>query len=40
MTLACKWVKDRTGTGQLVMRWAMEDMSAKRKGDSDHNALW
>ena len=26
MTLACKWVKDRAGTGNLVMKWAKEDM--------------
>ena len=35
MTLACKWVNDRAGTGKLVMRWAKEDMSEKRKGESD-----
>jgi len=39
MTLACKWVKDQAGTGKLVRRRANEDMSEKRKGDSD-NALW
>ena len=40
MTLAGKWVHDQAGTGKLVMRWATEDMSKKRKGASDQNASW
>jgi hypothetical protein len=40
MTLACKWVKDRAGTGKIDMRWANENMSEKRRGDSEHNAPW
>ena len=40
MTLACKWVKGRTGTGKLVMKWATEDMSEQRKGESDYNSPW
>jgi hypothetical protein len=40
MTLAGKWANDRMGTGKLVMRWAKEDLSEKRKGESDYNAPW
>jgi hypothetical protein len=40
MTLACKWVNDRTGTGRLVMKWAKEDLSEQRRGESDHNLRW
>jgi len=40
MTLACKWGKDRTGTGRPVMKWAKVDMSEKREGESDYNSLW
>jgi hypothetical protein len=38
MTLACKWVETGRARGKLVMRWATEERSEGRKGDSDHNA--
>jgi hypothetical protein len=31
MTLACKWVKDRAGTGNLVMKWAKGNMSESER---------
>jgi len=40
MTLACKWVETGRARGKLVMRWATEDRSEGRKGDSDRNAAW
>jgi len=39
MTLACKWVNDRTGTGRLVMKWAKQDLS-ERRGESDYDFPW
>jgi hypothetical protein len=40
MTLACKWINDRTGTGRLTRKWAKQDSSEQRGGESDYYSPW